>query len=246
MNEHILVVDDDPVVRNLIQQYLEANGLAVSVLNDAVQLRQRIQDHRPSLVVMDVMMPGLDGLSALRDLRASGEEIPVIFLSARAETVDRVIGLELGADDYLAKPFEPRELFARIRTGLRRRGGPISSAPESRPPFRFGRFQVDFTSRALYRDGERISLTSSEFALLKTFINHPMTVINRTHLFEKLHGQRGNDPHRSLDVSIWRIRRRIELDPSEPHYIQTVWGKGYIFVPSGEVGIAERYAEAEV
>ncbi len=240
MSEHILVVDDDPVIRDLVRKYLQDNGYMVSVLHDAADLQQRVQTDRPALVVLDIMMPKLDGISALMALRATGDDIPVIFLSARAEAVDRVIGLELGADDYLAKPFEPRELYARIRTGLRRRGVSVSSAPESRPPYRFGRFEVNFATRELYRDGERISLTSSEFAILKIFFNQPMTVISRTQLFEKLHGHDGIDRHRSLDVSIWRVRRLIEMDPSEPHYIQTVWGRGYVFVPSGEVGAAER------
>jgi two-component system phosphate regulon response regulator OmpR len=185
-------------------------------------------------------MPELDGISALRALRVAGDDIPVILLTARADPIDRVIGLELGADDYLGKPFEPSELVARIRTVLRRRGTIAPSAPEQRAPYRFGHFEVNFPARELRRDGERISLRSSEFAMLKVFVTHAMTVLTRAQLLEKLHGNSEAHRNRSLDVSIWRLRRLIEVDPSEPRYVQTVWGRGYVFVPDGEIGAAER------
>ncbi len=242
MTQHILIVDDDPVVRDIVRAYLQAQGYEVSVLHHGMGLQRRLQIERPDLVVLDIMMPELDGISALRTLRVAGDDIPVILLTARADVIDRVIGLELGADDYLGKPFDPGELVARIRTVLRRRGAIVpGAAPEQRAPYRFGRFEINFPARELRRDGERIALRSSEFAMLKIFVNHPMTVLNRAQLLEKLHGHGAEHRNRSLDVSIWRLRRLIELDPSEPRYVQTVWGQGYVFVPDGEIGAAERH-----
>lgn len=240
MTQQVLIVDDDPVVRDLVREYLQSHGFAVSVLHDGASLKRRIEAERPSIVVLDVMMPERDGISALRELRDSGEDIPVIFLTARADVVDRVIGLELGADDYLAKPFDPRELVARIRSVMRRRHAAVPGAPENRPPYRFGPFEVDFAARELRRAGERVPLRSGEFATLKIFVKNAMMVLTRSQLNEKLRGQAGSYRDRSLDVSIWRLRRLLETDPSEPRYVQTVWGQGYIFVPHGETGAAER------
>ena len=245
MSKHILIVDDDPVVRDLVREYLQSRGYTVSVLHHGMGLQRRLQVERPDLVVLDIMMPELDGISALRTLRIAGDEIPVILLTARADVIDRVIGLELGADDYLGKPFDPSELVARIRTVLRRRGvALLGAAPEQRAPYRFGRFEINFPARELRRDGERITLRSSEFAMLKIFVNHAMTVLTRAQLLEKLHGTHAEHRNRSLDVSIWRLRRLIEIDPSEPRYVQTVWGQGYVFVADGEINAAERYVGA--
>ena len=241
MNQSILVVDDDPVVRELVSQYLEGRGFKVATLEHGMALQRKLQDERPALVVLDIMMPELDGISALRALRVAGDDIPVILLTARADPIDRVIGLELGADDYLGKPFEPSELVARIRTVLRRRGSIAPSAPEQRAPYRFGRFEVNFPARELRRDGERITLRSGEFALLKTLVKHAMVVLTRTQLNEKLRGH-GVHRDRSLDVAIWRLRRLLEIDPTEPRYVQTVWGQGYIFVPHGDPTAAGRIA----
>jgi two-component system, OmpR family, phosphate regulon response regulator OmpR len=240
MNSSILVVDDDPVVRNIVRDYLQGRGYTVTVLENGIALQRALQHERPALVVLDIMMPELDGISALRALRLAGDNIPVILLTARADVIDRVIGLELGADDYLGKPFDPSELVARIRSVLRRRESVAPSAPEHRSPYRFGRFEVNFPARELRRDGERIALRSSEFAMLKVFVSNAMSVLTRTQLLEKLHGATDTHRNRSLDVSIWRLRRLIEVDPSEPRYVQTVWGKGYVFVPDGEIGAAER------
>jgi two-component system phosphate regulon response regulator OmpR len=229
MNQSILVVDDDPVVRELVSEYLLGRGFNVSTLEHGMALQRALQNERPALIVLDIMMPELDGISALRALRVAGDDIPVILLTARA-------------DHYLGKPFEPSELVARIRTVLRRRGAIAPSAPEQRAPYRFGRFEVSFPARELRRDGERIPLRSSEFAMLKVFVTHAMTVLTRAQLLEKLHGNSEAHRNRSLDVSIWRLRRLIEVDPSEPRYVQTVWGRGYVFVPDGEIGAAERNA----
>jgi two-component system, OmpR family, phosphate regulon response regulator OmpR len=240
MTHHVLLVDDDPVVRDLVREYLQGNGLAVSVLHDGTGLKRRLDAERPSIVVLDVMMPEQDGISALRELRAAGDDIPVIFLTARSDVIDRVIGLELGADDYVAKPFDPRELLARIRTVLRRRDAAAPGAPEDRPPYRFGPYEVDFAARELRHNGERVPLRSGEFATLKIFVKNEMVVLTRAQLNEKLRGQAGTYRDRSLDVSIWRLRRLLEADPSDPRYVQTVWGQGYIFVPQGETGAVER------
>ena len=244
MNSSILVVDDDPVVRELLRTYLEQRGFTVSLLEDGMTLERTLGTDRPALVVLDIMMPALDGVSALRALRAAGNDVPVILLTARDDVIDRVIGLELGADDYLGKPFDPSELAARIRTVLRRRSALVPGAPEARAPFRFGRFQVSFVTRELLRDGERIPISSNEFATLKVFATHAMTVLTRRQLVEKLHANSLTHRSRSLDVSIWRLRQIIENDPSEPRYLQTVWGRGYVFVPAGEVGAAERCLDA--
>ncbi|SAK89926.1 transcriptional regulator [Caballeronia hypogeia] len=238
------MVDDDPVVRDHVCDYLRHHGFETSVQSDGAGLRQRVQAERPALVVLDVMMPGRDGISALRELRNARDDTPVILLTARSDVLDRVIGLELGADDYLGKPFDTRELLARIRSILRRREPDLPSvpgAPEMRPTYRFGPFEMDFGARELRRHGERIALRSGEFALLKTLVKNAMIVLTRTQLNEKL---RGNGAHRdrSLDVAIWRLRRLLEIDPSEPRYVQTVWGQGYIFVPHGDPSAAGRIA----
>lgn len=245
MNPSILVVDDDPVVRELLRGYLEQRGYTVALLEDGMALERTLETERPTLVVLDIMMPALDGVSALRALRAAGNDVPVILLTARDDVIDRVIGLELGADDYLGKPFDPSELVARIRTVLRRRTSLVPGAPEARAPFRFGRFEVSFATRELLRDRERISISSNEFATLKVFVTHAMTVLSRHQLIEKLHGNSQTHRSRSLDVSIWRLRQIIESDPSEPRYLQTVWGRGYVFVPAGDIGAAERCVRAD-
>ena len=243
MTPHVLIVDDDPVVRDHVREFLQKHGLDVSMLNDGMGLKSRVQAARPSLIVLDVMMPGKDGISALRELRHAHDDIPVILLTARSDVLDRVIGLELGADDYLGKPFD-RELLARIRSILRRRHYALPQAPgapELRPSYRFGPFEMDFGARELRRDGERIALRSGEFALLKTLVKNAMAVLSRTQLNEQLRGA-GAHRDRSLDVSIWRLRRLLETDPSEPRYVQTVWGQGYIFVPHGDPSAAGRIA----
>lgn len=242
MNNSVFLVDDDPVVRDLTAEYLQMRGFTVTTLPSARALQQRMLTERPQVLVLDIMMPEVDGISALRELRANGDDLPVIFLTARNDVVDRVLGLEFGADDYMGKPFDPGELAARIRTILRRRhGANTTSAPESRASFRFGAYELDFRSRDLYRGEERIALRSSEFAFLKLFVNHPMTILSRAQIIEIVYGDVGRYRNRSLDVAIWRLRRLIETDPSEPRYLQTIWGNGYVFVPDGEMGMAARF-----
>ncbi|VXC91113.1 Transcriptional regulatory protein OmpR [Burkholderia sp. 8Y] len=231
---HILIVDDDPVVRDLLRRFMNANGMDVSVLHDASNLQRRLESERPSAIVLDIMMPDTDGLSALRALRASGDDVPVIFVTGRGAVPDRIAGLSLGADDYLVKPFDPGELLARIHAVLRRRGPAQTSAPEARARFRFGPFELDFTTRILSRDGTDIALRDSEFALLKIFVNNPYKVLPRVLIHDLVHRDEVTFQDRGLDVPIWRLRRIIESNPSSPKYIQTLRGKGFVFVPDAD------------
>ncbi|WP_118180090.1 response regulator [Paraburkholderia phosphatilytica] len=235
MSMQILVVDDDFELRELLRTFLKREGIEVSVLHDATSLTHRLELERPDLIVLDQMMPGTDGLTALSRLRAAGDDIPVIMLTARTDDVDRIIGLELGADDYLGKPFNPRELLARAKAILRRRNAqPSAAAPEQREPFSFGRFTLDFRSRTLLREAGELPLSPGEFALLKIFVNHPMRTLARERLLELLHGPGEQHTDRGIDVQVWRLRRILEVNPSTPRFIQTVRSRGYVFVPDGE------------
>ncbi|WP_420956628.1 response regulator [Burkholderia gladioli] len=235
MTTQILIVDDDQELRDLLRDYLVRQGMEVSVLHDAATLEKRLERERPDLIVLDLMMPGVDGLTALRQLRAAGDDIPVIMLTARADDVNRIVGLELGADDYLGKPFNPRELLARAQAVLRRRRAtPSAAAPEQREPYAFGRFVLDFQARTLSVNGKPATLSSSEFALLKIFVNNALRTLTRERLLELLHGPEYDGTDRGIDVQVWRLRRILESDPSTPRFIQTVRGRGYVFVPNGE------------
>ena len=234
MATQILVVDDDVELRDLLRDYLARQGIEVSVLHDAGTLERRLERERPDLIVLDLMMPGVDGLTALRKLRASGDDIPVIMLTARADDVDRIVGLELGADDYLGKPFNPRELLARVHAVLRRR--PPQEAPgapaKDAQVVQFGDFEFDLSLRRLTKEGEPIALTTGEFSMLKALVRHPRQPLSRDKLAQLARGRDFEPFDRSLDVQISRLRKMIEPDPSNPRYIQTVWGVGYVFVPS--------------
>ena len=229
----ILVVDDDADLRDLLRIYLGKVGFEVSVLHDASSLERRLERERPDLIVLDLMMSDIDGLTALRKLRATGDDIPVIILTAKADPADRIKGLELGADDFLAKPFNPRELLARVQAVLRRRTQPSAAAPELREPFAFGTFTLDFQSRTLMQRGRPLMLADSVFALLRVFVDNPMHALSRERLIELLHGPEYDGTDRGIDVQVWRLRRILEADPSAPRFIQTVRGRGYLFVPEG-------------
>ena len=231
MTTSVLIVDDDPAVCDLLSRFLKARGLDVSVLHDGTGLRRRLEYERPSIVVLDIMMPDTDGLAALRQVRTAGDDIPVIFVTARDSVTDKVEGLELGADDYLSKPFDPRELLARIETVLRRRAPASTGRPEACASERFGRFELDFITRALVSGNERIALRDSEFALLKVLIRHPYKVLSRVLIHDLVHRDDSTFSDRSLDVPIWRFRRIIEEDPASPRHVQTVRGQGYVFIP---------------
>jgi DNA-binding response OmpR family regulator len=235
-NKKILVVDDDPGLRELLQEYLSSQGFEVSAVADGVAMEQYLQQHTVNLVILDLMLPGEDGLALARKLRATSK-LPIIMLSARGDDVDRIIGLEVGADDYLAKPFNPRELLARIRAVLRRHEEPQTNdvAGEQGALFRFGMFQLDLNSRSLLKAGVDVALTAGEFNLLRIFVAHPNRILNRDQLMDLMKGYERSPFDRSIDVRVTRLRRKIETDPTTPEYVRTVWGEGYLFTPAGKV-----------
>jgi len=231
---HVLVVDDDAGLRSLLQRYLGENGLEVRCAADAVEMDRLLAGTHTDLIVLDLMLPGEDGLSIARRLRGA-THIPIIMLSARGEEVDRIVGLEVGADDYLPKPFNPRELLARIRAVLRRHGPAGESAEPTRSgAIRFGEFRFDPASQQLTRAQERIALTSGELGLLDAFVQHPNRVLTRDMLVDLIKGFDRSPFDRSIDVRVTRLRRKLERDPANPVFIRTVWGKGYMFTPRGE------------
>lgn len=235
-NKKILVVDDDPGLRELLQEYLTTQGFEVETVADGVAMEQYLQQHGVRLVILDLMLPGEDGLALARKLRARGN-LPIIMLSARGEDVDRIIGLEVGADDYLAKPFNPRELLARIRAVLRRNEEPQAKADVTDPPLihRFGSYLLDMNTRSLAKNGAEITLTAGEFNLLRIFVEHPNRVLNRDQLMDLIKGYERSPFDRSIDVRVTRLRRKIEADPAVPEYVRTVWGEGYLFTPAGKI-----------
>lgn len=230
---HLLVVDDDPRLRELLHRYLSQQGFEVEVAADAAGLNRLMQRRLWDLIVLDLMMPGEDGLSVIRRLRAAGQTIPIILLTARAEDVDRILGLEMGADDYLPKPFNPRELLARIHAVLRRQPARELAAAPAREGalIRFGDFEFDASQRQLRRLGHPVELTTGEFALLKILTAHARQPLSRDRLMLLTRGREYGAFDRSLDVQVSRLRKLIETDPAHPRYIQTVWGVGYVFIP---------------
>jgi len=231
----ILVVDDDEKIRTLLTKYLENENLAVSAVDDGKSMDAKLDEEEFDLVVLDLMLPGEDGLSIARRLKA-GSSIPIIMLSARGEDTDRIIGLEVGADDYLPKPFNPRELLARIRAVLRRLENPetpVDSA-DATGILKFGDYTLDSAAQRLLRDDREVELTSGEFTLLEILVRHPNRVLSRDQLVDLIKGYDRSPFDRSIDVRVTRLRRKIEEDPSHPVYIRTVWGKGYLFTPEGD------------
>jgi two-component system, OmpR family, phosphate regulon response regulator OmpR len=231
----ILMVDDDVRMRELLQRYLTDQGFNIKVVADAKEMDAVLQQEEISLLVLDLMLPGEDGLAICRRLRANGSTLPIIMLTARGDEVDRIIGLEMGADDYLPKPFNPRELLARINAIMRRQVRVLPSAPStSHHSFNFGEFVFDSSTRSLSKNGEGITITSGEYALLKVFIDHPRQPLSRDRLMQLARGRELDVFDRSIDVQVSRLRRLIETDPAHPRYLQTMWGFGYVFVPDGE------------
>ena len=231
---HLLLVDDERSIREPLAQYLTKQGFRVAQVGDAEAARTRLGAYAIDLVVLDIMMPGEDGLSLCRHIRETSD-IPVILLTARTEETDRIVGLEMGADDYLSKPFNPRELLARINAILRRRGteehpGAPSQENES---IAFGPYVLNLSTRTLTRNSEQVPITTGEFSVLKVFARHPKIPLSRDKLMELARGREYEAFDRSLDVQISRLRKLIEPNPSKPVFIQTVWGLGYVFVPDG-------------
>lgn len=228
--QKILVVDDDPELRQLLATYLNKHGFDTLLARDATDLETQIPRFMPDLIVLDRMMPGRDGLTACRELRAKGEDVPIILLTAKDESVDRIMGLESGADDYVGKPFDPRELLARIEAVLRRKAGPSALKPQA--PFEFGPFAFDPARRQLSRDGEMIKLTGGEINLLEALIQNAGKPLSRERLLALARDDDAGDRNdRAIDIAILRLRRVLEQDPKEPRWIQTVWGVGYRFSP---------------
>jgi len=231
----ILVVDDDLRLRDLLNRYLGEQGFAVKTVSDAAGLDRALGAERFDLIVLDHMLPREDGLSICRRLRGTRNTVPVIMLTARGEDVDRIVGLEMGADDYLAKPFNPRELVARINAVLRRQAQPAPpGAPATVPEtVAFGGMALDLATRTLVKDGESITLTTGEFAMLRVLVTHPRQPLSRDRLMELARGREYEVFDRAIDVQVSRLRKLVEPDPSNPTFIQTVWGFGYVFVPDG-------------
>jgi two-component system OmpR family response regulator len=231
--DHVLVVDDDGEIRKLLGEYLQRNGFRVSLANDGRDMRRALEQTRPDIVVLDVMLPGDSGLALCRDLRA-GSNLPVIMLTARAEEVDRIVGLEMGADDYLAKPFSPRELLARIKTILRRtRGVPLARGNTRR--VRFAGWTLDCAARQLVApDGVVVPLSGAEFRLLSVFVEHPNRVLDRNQLMDLTVGRDGTPLDRSIDVQVSRLRVRLRDDAREPRIIKTVRSEGYVLAATVE------------
>ncbi|NLJ51813.1 MAG: response regulator [Alcaligenaceae bacterium] len=226
----ILVVDDDPDLRQLLSDYLNRNGYDTLLAEDAKDLEQRITRFAPDLVILDRMMPSGDGVDACRRLRAIDEDIPIILLTAKDEPVDRIIGLESGADDYVGKPFDPRELLARIEAVLRRKEGP--SALTKDQPVHFGPFIFEPQRRQLLKDGQLVKLTGGEINLLEALVMSPGKPLSRDRLLSLARDdENGERNDRAIDIAILRLRRAIETDPKNPRWIQTVWGVGYRFSP---------------
>lgn len=232
----ILVVDDDVRLRELLQRYLTEQGFSVKVVADAKEMDTALANDDVDLLVLDLMLPGEDGLSICRRIRGTGSMMPIIMLTARGDEVDRIIGLEMGADDYLPKPFNPRELLARANAVLRRHERLQPGAPAiNSDNVNIGDFIFNASTRSLSKDGVPVTITSGEFALLKVFVDHPRQPLSRDRLMQLARGRELDVFDRSIDVQVSRLRKLIEPDPAHPRYLQTMWGFGYVFIPDGEV-----------
>jgi two-component system phosphate regulon response regulator OmpR len=232
---HILVVDDDPALGELLESYLSQQGYRVSTAEDGTAMDRFLAGDSPDLVILDLMLPGEDGLSIAKRLRVSHAGIPILMLSARGDDVDRIVGLEVGADDYLPKPFNPRELLARVRAVLRRSTLLAAAPVEHGRYYEFGEFRLDDEKRVLYRGSEEVDLSRAEFELLQVFVKRPNRVLSRDQIMDYLGGADRDPFDRSIDVRVTRLRHKIEDDPSDPRLIRTAWGVGYQFTPKGDV-----------
>ena len=239
LKTRVLVVDDDQRLRELVVRYLTEQGFEVRAVPDAAGMDKQLARERYDLVVLDLMLPGEDGLAICRRLRSTAKGPAggpaVVMLTAKGDEVDRIVGLEMGADDYLPKPFNPRELVARINAVLRRRqpAGPPGAPASDTEVHHFGAFEFNLATRSLVRDGKQVPLTTGEYSVLKVLVQHPRAPLSRDKLMELARGREFGAFDRSIDVQVSRLRKLIEADPASPRYIQTVWGVGYVFVPDG-------------
>lgn len=232
--QQLLVVDDEPKIRQLLKKYLAREGYLVDAVNDGSAMDKYLSKHTVDLVILDLMLPGEDGLAIGRRLREQ-RNLPIIILSARGEELDKIVGLEMGADDYLSKPFNPRELLARIRSVLRRSIQTHSAAARTADSvLKFGPYCLNIERHELSRDQQLIQLTTGEFSLLKIFLEHAERVLDRDTLLEITKGYTHSSIDRSIDVCVGRLRRKIEPDPTQPVYLRTIRGVGYIFSTQGK------------
>ncbi|WP_116475831.1 response regulator [Zobellella maritima] len=228
---HLLVVDDHSEIRDLLKRFLEQHGYQVNGARDGREMRQQLARQAVDLIILDLMLPGEDGLTLCRELRASSE-VPIIMLTAMGEDTDRIVGLEMGADDYLPKPFNPRELLARIKAVLRRNPEPgLTQAPKEQQQIRFNQWTLDMARRELLDNkGVTISLSTAEFDLLRVFIQHPNRVLSRDQLLDLARGREAQAFDRAIDTLVSRLRRKLEPDSKNPQLIKTIWGGGYMLV----------------
>jgi two-component system OmpR family response regulator len=235
--DHILVVDDDTEIRSLLHEYLQKQGYRVNAVADGKGLRAAVATSHPDLIILDLMLPGEDGLTLCRELRAKSE-IPIIMLTARGDETDRIVGLEMGADDYVAKPFSPRELLARIQSVLRRaRALPENLKTEESGLFRFAGWTLDAATRNLISpQGVVVALSGTDFRLLKIFVDHPNRVLTRDQLIDLMLSRDAGPYDRAIDVQVSRLRQRLGEDAKEPAIIKTVRGQGYVFAAHVEAG----------
>ena len=235
--DHILVVDDDTEIRSLLHEYLQKQGYRVNAVADGKGLREAVATSHPDLIILDLMLPGEDGLTLCRELRAKSE-IPIIMLTARGDETDRIVGLEMGADDYVAKPFSPRELLARIKSVLRRaRALPENLKTEESGLFRFAGWTLDAATRNLTSpQGVVVALSGTDFRLLKIFVDHPNRVLTRDQLIDLMLSRDAGPYDRAIEVQVSRLRQRLGEDAKEPAIIKTVRGQGYVFAEHVEAG----------
>lgn len=229
----LLVVDDDPEIRELTQAYLEQQGFEVHCVDSGESMDAYLADATADLLILDLMLPGEHGLTIAQRLKKHSD-MPIIIVSAQGEDVDRIVGLEVGADDYLSKPFNPRELLARVRAVLRRVGAVTAEPATQNSKIGFGPFELDLGSHRLTRENEVLPLTSGEFDLLAILVTHPNKVLDRDRILDLLTGAERSPFDRSIDVRVTRLRAKLEADPANPAFIRTIWGKGYMFCPSGD------------
>lgn len=231
----ILVVDDDMRLRSLLERYLSEQGYMVRGAANSEQMDRFLARENFHLLVLDLMLPGEDGLSICKRLRQEHNEIPIVMLTAKGDEVDRIIGLEIGADDYMPKPFNPRELLARIKAVLRRHIQEAPGAPSLKEDIiNFGEYELNLATREMKKGELEMPLTSGEFAVLKSLVTHPREPLSRDKLMNLARGRDYSALERSIDVQVSRLRRMLEEDPTKPRYLQTVWGLGYVFVPDGQ------------
>jgi two-component system OmpR family response regulator len=230
--DHILIVDDDADIRELLTQYLRKQGLQATAVADGRQMRAFLASHRADLIVLDLMLPGTDGLTLCRDLRAAAQPVPIVMLTAKDDEADRILGLEMGADDYLAKPFAARELLARIRAVLRRTRmlPPNLRVAEPARHIAFGDWQLDTTGRHLIdAAGTQVALSGAEYRLLRVFLEHPQRILTRDQLLNLTQGREADIFDRSIDLLVSRLRQRLGDDAREPRYLKTMRNEGYVF-----------------